>query len=140
MVDGSPLPDRDAVLAALRGLPHDGHPMLTAAAELVALHRRRERGPVVAAAEVDRRRAHLVRTIDRWAVLATPVPACWAQVSRESVGSLVDRLAALSEAVFAVPDEFFYAEWRRLDALAHDYQELIEALRAGTHTLPAPAW
>ncbi|APE36064.1 hypothetical protein BOX37_21425 [Nocardia mangyaensis] len=135
------LPDRDVLLAAFRGLPHDDHPILDAAGELALLHQLRDRIPRGEAERIDRRRAQLMRSIDRWVILAAPVPPAAADEHSETLGDLVDRLAMHSAQAFVVlagaPESVFYDEWVRLDDLADSYQRLIDDLWAGVRSLPA---
>ncbi|MFC4126592.1 hypothetical protein [Nocardia rhizosphaerae] len=135
------LPGRDALLAAIRGLPHDDHPLLDAAGELATLHQLRERTPLSEVATLDRRRGQLMRAIDRWAILAAPVPFAAADEHCETLGGLVDRIAGHSVAAFVslagAPDSVYYDEWVRLEDLARTYQRLVDELWAGVRTLPA---
>lgn len=135
------VPGKDLLLAACRGLPHADHPMLEAAGELAQLHEMRERTPMLAMAKIDRRRTQLVRAIDRWVTLATPIPDGGAFMYCETVGRVVDRLAQLTTQARVplahAPDAVFYDTWVRVDELANAYQDLIEELRAGTRRLPA---
>ncbi|WP_336081517.1 hypothetical protein [Nocardia sp. SSK8] len=135
------LPCRSALLAALRGLPHDDHPILDAAGELAVLHQVRERTPASEVGAIDRRRAQLMRAIDRWVILAAPVPPAAADEHCETLGGLVDRLARHSSQAFVelacAPDAVFYDEWVRLEDLADSYQLLVDDLWAGVRSLPA---
>ncbi|WP_433759962.1 DUF4254 domain-containing protein [Nocardia sp. CA-135398] len=134
------IPGRDMLLSACRGLPHDDHPMLEAAGELAQLHEIRERTPVSEMAKLDRRRAQLVRSIDVWVALAMPVPCSEAQLTSETVGQLVDRLARMTAQAFvplsAAPEAVFYEAWVQLNELADSYQDLVDGLREGTRRLP----
>lgn len=134
------VPGRDMLLAAFRGLPHDDHPMLEAAGELAQLHELRERTPVSEMAKLDRRRAQLVRGIDRWVTLAMPVPGTAALPHTETVGQIVDRLARMTSQAFVplsqAPEAVFYDAWVQLNELADTYQDLIDDLRDGTRRLP----
>ncbi|MFC9662214.1 hypothetical protein ACFVJ5_18420 [Nocardia sp. NPDC127606] len=121
------LPGRDVLLAAFRGLPHDDHPILDAAGELALLHQLRERTPLSESERIDRRRAQLMRAIDRWVILAAPVPHAAADEHCETLGGLVDRLAKHCS----------QAEWVRLDDLADSYERLIDDLWSGARSLPA---
>ncbi|MFC6012785.1 hypothetical protein [Nocardia lasii] len=125
------LPGRDVLLAAFRGLPHDDHPILHAAGELALLHQLRERTPCGQAERIDRRRAQLMRAIDRWVILAAPVPPAAADEHGESLGDLVDRLAEHSSVVASTDDA-----WTRLDHLADSYERLIADLWSGARSLP----
>ncbi|WP_280446233.1 hypothetical protein [Nocardia brasiliensis] len=134
------IPGKYLLLAALRGFPHADHPMLEAAGELAQLHLARERTPAAESMKIERRRIQLVRTIDRWVTLATPVPELAAVEHPETVGRLVDRLAELtaqaSTALTYAPEPVFYDAWVRIEALAAGYQQLVEDLRHGIRRLP----
>lgn len=138
---GVRMPHREMLLAALRGLPHDDHPVLDAAGELAVLHQVRERTPASRTIAVDRRRAQLMRSIDRWVILAAPVPSADAEEHCDTLGGLVDRLAEHSVRAFVAlahaPESVFYDEWVRLDDLADTYQRLVEDLWAGVRSMPA---
>ncbi|MFI1237152.1 hypothetical protein [Nocardia salmonicida] len=137
---GAMLPGRDVLLAAFRGLPHDDHPILDAAGELALLHQLRERTPLSESERIDRRRAQLMRAIDRWVILAAPVPPAAADEHPETLGYLVDRLAKHCFLTFVAlagaPESVFYDEWIRLDDLADSYERLIEDLWSGVRSLP----
>ncbi|MGV9333107.1 DUF4254 domain-containing protein [Nocardia sp. NPDC003726] len=134
------IPGKELLLAAFRGLPHMDHPMLEAAGELAQLHQTRERTPASRCDKLDRRRAQLVRGIDRWVTLATPIPPPAAPEHTETVGHIVDRLAVLAAQAFVAlahaPESVFYDAWVRIDELADGYQDLVDDLRAGTRRLP----
>ncbi|MEV4128722.1 DUF4254 domain-containing protein [Nocardia sp. NPDC049707] len=138
--NGRMVPGRDRLLAACRGLPRDDHPMLEAAGELVQLHEIRERTPAFEIAKLERRRAQLVRSIDRWVTLAMPVPNSAAQLYSETVGQMVDRLARMTAQAFmplsAAPEAVFDDVWVQVNELADSYQDLIDDLREGTRRLP----
>ncbi|WP_431969440.1 DUF4254 domain-containing protein [Nocardia sp. bgisy134] len=127
------VPGKEQLVAACRGLPHDDHPMLEAAGELAQLHVLRERTPRYEMAKLDRRRVQLVRSIDRWMTLATPVPGSGAHAHNETVGGMVDRLAQLvAQAcvpLSAAPDPVFYDAWLQVVELADRYQDLVDALQ-----------
>ncbi|MFI9404186.1 DUF4254 domain-containing protein [Nocardia sp. NPDC052316] len=134
------LPGKDLLLAAFRGFPHEDHPMLEAAGELAQLHLVRERTPATESVKIDQRRIQLVRTIDRWVTLATPVPEVAAPEHTETVGRIVDRLAGMTAQAFAAlayaPEAVFYDAWVQIEALADGYQDLIDDLRYGIRRLP----
>ncbi|WP_433710722.1 DUF4254 domain-containing protein [Nocardia sp. CA-084685] len=134
------VPERDMLLAACRGLPHEDHPILEAAGELAQLHEIRERTPVCEMAKLDRRRDQLVRSIDLWVALVIPVPSSQAQLHSETVGQLVDRLARLATEAFvplsAAPEAVFYEAWVQLNELADSYQDLVDGLCDGARRLP----
>ncbi|MBC7302548.1 MAG: hypothetical protein H5T78_16595 [Nocardia sp.] len=135
------LPGRDVLLAAFHGLPHDDHPVLAAAGELALLHQLRARTPLSESERIDRRRAQLMRAIDRWVILAAPVPPAAADEHCETLGGLVDRLAQHCSRAFAAPAgapaSVFRDEWLRLDNLADSYERLIDDLWSGARSLPA---
>ncbi|WP_234012131.1 DUF4254 domain-containing protein [Nocardia cyriacigeorgica] len=137
------IPSKELVLAACRGLPHADHPMLDAAGELTQLHEQRERTPVSALAKLDRRRGQLVRAIDRWVTLATPIPHGSARLHSETVGSIVDRMAQLTVQAFVAsahaPDTVYYDAWVRLHEVADSYQDLIVEVLDGNRRLPDAA-
>lgn len=134
------LPAKDLLLAAFRGLPHDDHPMLEAAGELAQLHLVRERTPATESVKIDRRRIQLIRGIDRWVTLATPVPEIAAPEHTETVGRMVDRLAGMTAQAFAAlafaPEAVFYDAWVQIEEMADGYQDLIDDLRSGIRRLP----
>ncbi|MBF6217872.1 MULTISPECIES: DUF4254 domain-containing protein [Nocardia] len=134
------IPGKELLLAAFRGLPHMDHPMLEAAGELAQLHQSRERTPASRCDKLDRRRAQLVRGIDRWVTLAMPIPPPAAPEHTETVGRMVDRLAMLAAQAHAAlahaPESVSYDAWVRIDELADGYQDLIDDLRAGARRLP----
>ncbi|QIS07674.1 hypothetical protein F5X71_25215 [Nocardia brasiliensis] len=134
------IPGKFLLLAALRGFPHADHPMLEAAGELAQLHLARDRTPAAESIKIDRRRIQLVRSIDRWVTLATPIPELAAVEHPETVGRLVDQLAEMTaQAITALthaPEAVFYDAWVRIEALADGYQDLIDGLRHGIRRLP----
>ncbi|WP_068069312.1 hypothetical protein [Nocardia xishanensis] len=138
-IDNWMVPGREQLVAACRGLPHDDHPMLEAAGELAQLHVLRERTPGYEMAKLDRRRVQLIRSIDRWMTLATPVPG-GGRPNSETVGGMVDRLAQLiAQAcvpLAAAPDSVFHDVWSQVVDLAERYQDLVDALQAGTREVP----
>ncbi|WP_239476671.1 hypothetical protein [Nocardia arizonensis] len=134
------LPGKEMILAACRGLPHDNHPMLDAAGELAQLHEIRERAPRFDVAKLDRRRTQLVRAVDRWITLVTPVPYDQVGTYDQTVGRIVDRLAELvsrtHRPVVHPRDTPTDEAWSRVSAVADSYQDLVDGLRAGTCRVP----
>ncbi|MGW4365058.1 hypothetical protein ACWEKT_05375 [Nocardia takedensis] len=134
------VPGKELMLAACRGLPHDSHPMLDAAGELAQLHEIRERTPRFELAKLDRRRMQLMRSVDRWITLATPVPYDSVGLHEETVGRIVDRLAELvAQACVPLahaPEAVSYDAWLRVGEVADNYQDLVDGLRAGTRRVP----
>ncbi|TCJ99165.1 hypothetical protein DFR71_0137 [Nocardia alba] len=135
------LPGRDVLLAAFHGLPHDDHPILHAAGELALLHQLRAGTARSESERIDRRRAQLMRSIDRWVILAAPIPHAAADEHCETLGGLVDRLAEHSSQAFiapaGIPESLRDDEWVRLDHLADSYERLIDDLWSGSRSLPA---
>src|SRR5690606_6399240 len=134
-IDDWMLPGKGSLLAACRGRPSAGHPMLAAAGELARLHATRERTPSGRTGPLDRRRVQLVRAIDRWVTLATPVPGEQACPEEETVGQLVDRLAHQTVLAY-LPDDPAHPSSPRMIALADCYQALLDELRTGTRRPP----
>ncbi|MET7767560.1 hypothetical protein [Nocardia sp. NPDC005366] len=134
------VPGKEMVVAVCGGLSHDGHPMLEAAVELARLHEIRERTPLSEAAGIDRRRLQLVRSIDRWMTLTTPVPYGEVGTYDMTVGQVVDRLAERVTQVCVTlahaPESVLDSVWVRVHELADTYQDLVDGLRAGTHRVP----
>lgn len=136
-IDDWMLPGKGSILAACRGRPSStGHPMLVAAGELARLHAARERTPSGRTGPLDRRRIQLVRAIDRWVTLATPVPGEQIRPGEETIGRLVDRLA-YQTALAYLPDDPAHPSSPRMVALADSYQVLLDELRTGTRRPPA---
>lgn len=128
-IDDWMLPGKGSLLAACRGRPAAGHPMLAAAGELTRLHATRERTPWGRTGPLDRRRVQLVRAIDRWVTLATPVPGEREEPADEqTIGQLVDRLAHQTVLAY-LPDDPAYPASPRMVALADNYQALLDDLR-----------
>jgi len=134
------VPGKEMVVAVCGGLTHDGHPMLDAAGQLARLHEIRERTPLSEAAGIDRRRLQLVRSIDRWMTLTTPVPYHEVGTFDATVGQVVDRLAERVTQVCVTlayaPDSVVDNAWSRVYELADAYQDLVDGLCAGTHRVP----
>jgi len=134
-IDDWMLPGKSSLLAACRGRPPAGHPMLAAAGELTRLHATWERTPSTKTAPLDRRRVQLVRAIDRWVTLATPVPGGVARPHDDTIGHLVDRLAHQTVLAY-LPDDPAHPSSPRMVALADCYQALLDELRTGTRRPP----
>ncbi|MGQ4597544.1 DUF4254 domain-containing protein [Nocardia sp. R6R-6] len=134
------IPGKELLLAVFQGQSRMDHPMLQSAGELAQLHQTRERTSSDHSDDLDRRRMQLVRSIDRWVTLASPIAPAAAPEHSETVGSMVDRLAMLAAQAFAArahaPETAFRDAWLRIDELADDYQDLIDALRAGARRVP----
>ncbi|MFX0581102.1 hypothetical protein [Nocardia nepalensis] len=135
------LPDKDMLLAACRGVPViTDHPMLDAAGELAGLHETRENTPWCALEDIDWHRARLMRDIDQWVQLATPVPFPAAKLHTHTMGQVVDQIAQLTAqtyiALAAAPDQLFDDARTQLDELGDAYQDLADDLARGIRRLP----
>lgn len=134
------LPSKDELLAALRG-HYLGGPLCREAHALAELHRARRRLPA-RAPEFDRERADLVRRIDGWVRRALPVPRVGVRRHPETLGTVIDRMAAASERAFDLlmtidpgSDEM-HAAWTALAEQEIGYGELAAALETGWLALP----
>ncbi|MBF6397900.1 DUF4254 domain-containing protein [Nocardia cyriacigeorgica] len=135
------LPTAAQLLTACRGFPDDANgPLVDAAVELGRLHSDRLATPAEGVERIDWRRAQLVLEIDRFVLLAVPVPYPGARIHTETVGRVIDRLAELTAHTYcalAAPSNSTYIDvCARLDELASAYQDLIDDLAAGTRRLP----
>ncbi|MFC8531764.1 DUF4254 domain-containing protein [Nocardia sp. NPDC057227] len=131
------LPDKDSLVAALRGFPHRDHPMLEAAGELAALHEARIGAG--GTGEIDGHRGRLVLAIDRWIARVVPVPHGGAARHTETVGEVVDRLASYCAQAYAVTADSEHERYE-LDMLVTDladaYDDLITEVGRGVRRVP----
>lgn len=135
------LPDKDALLAACRGLPTGTtNPMLEAAAELTVLHQSREQTPHSMLGDFQRHRRRLMQSVDLWVTMAVPVPLIDARVHAHSAGQVVDQLAQLVVHTYIAcvhaPEPVFYDALLWLDEMGDAYSDLIDELRLGRRRLP----
>ncbi|MGW4364555.1 DUF4254 domain-containing protein [Nocardia takedensis] len=135
------LPGKDLVLAACRGFPQVlDHPVLTAAAELAALHQAREQTPYPAVGVIDAHRVRLMESIDAWVLVSLPKPMSSARVHTQTMGQVIDRIAQLTSYTYTVmaggSDEVFADAAANVEELAHGYEDLAEELIAGVRRLP----
>lgn len=135
-----PLPTRSEVLQACRDAVRDGHPLLRAAGELTALHRRRLILARRITGEIDEYRAQQVHAIDRWVAPRLPVAHGGAYLHTETVGAVLDRLARLTacaEAALAAESDWdIWFAWERLAELSVGYEDLVAELATGRRRLP----
>ncbi|WP_332838880.1 DUF4254 domain-containing protein [Nocardia bovistercoris] len=131
-------PTKGEVLRACRGVDHAGHPMLRAAYALTTLHERR----LFEGADphTDGRSAGLVHEIDHWVRRQLPPTHTATAVHTESIGAIVDRIAAYTATTYAAlaagsPDRLA-TERQRLAALATTYEHLTDDVVAGRRRLP----
>lgn len=135
-----PLPPRDLLLRACRGLPPDDHPVLHCAHLLADLHERRLSAESGSTGNIDHDRARIVHDIDRWVAAELPVAARDAHLHTETVGTVVDRLAQFSALAYLTlamsPDDAVRDAALRLSELAVAYEHLADELVAGRRRLP----
>ncbi|MBF6100168.1 DUF4254 domain-containing protein [Nocardia cyriacigeorgica] len=114
--------------------------MIAATVELGELHSDRITAAPRETERIDGRRAHLVHEIDRFVVLAVPVPFPSARIHTETIGRVIDRIAELTAMTYVVltaPSDTAYVDaCAQLDELASAYQDLVDDLAAGTRRLP----
>ncbi|WP_029926239.1 DUF4254 domain-containing protein [Nocardia otitidiscaviarum] len=135
-----PLPTKNLLLRACRGLPPDDHPVLRYAGLLADLHERRLAARPGATSAIDHHRARLVHDIDRWVATASPKAERDARLHTETVGTVVDRLAQFSALAYLTlttcPDEAVHDASTRLTELATAYEDLAQDIAAGRRRLP----
>ncbi|MBF6388181.1 DUF4254 domain-containing protein [Nocardia farcinica] len=136
------MPDSTALIHTIRGLltVSRPHPMLDAAGELGILHAARLTGGGEAVERIDLHRLRLVRAIDRYIALVTPVATPNARRHTETVGAVVDRLAnwcalAYTPGITATGNEIYFAE-TYVGQLAGGLDDLIAGLVTGSCTVP----
>ncbi|WP_433627199.1 DUF4254 domain-containing protein [Nocardia sp. CA-120079] len=134
-----PLPTKGEVLRACRGVEHAAHPLLRAANELACLHERRL-ADGCRTADIDSRRAKLVREINHWAHGHLPPAHGSASVHTETLGAVLDRLARYTATAYAAlasaTDYDLGDAWEALAELAIGYEDLVHELAAGRRRLP----
>ncbi len=135
-----PLPPKNLLLDACRGLPHGENLVLRSACRLAELHEQRLDASPGVAADIDRRRAHLVHEIDRWVARELPHAHRGVRLHTETVGTVVDRLAQFSALAYltltTAPEWVISDAWRRLSQLAVAYDDLAAEVVAGRCRLP----
>jgi hypothetical protein len=135
-----PLPPKNLLLDACRGLPHGEHPVLRSACRLAELHEQRLDATTRTVADIDRHRAHLVHDIDQWVARELPQAHRGVRLHTETVGTVVDRMAQFSAlaylALTSSPEWVVNDAWRRLTELAVAYDDLAAEVTAGRCRLP----
>lgn len=140
----TPLPSKELVLAACAGNPALPHPILLAARHLTGLHQRRILAPSAEIPDIDRERIELAHGIDCWVSINRPEVRGGARLHTESVGAVIDRVAAFFvDAHAALQRDAQEAErhrlWRRLAQLADAYADLAYEVSTGRCTTPDTA-
>ncbi|WP_280357050.1 DUF4254 domain-containing protein [Nocardia otitidiscaviarum] len=134
-------PSKDELLEAFHRSDRDENPLTNAATRLADLHRRRHEHPR-RRAEIDGLRAELVTAIDCWVATHTPKPHPRARMHDETVGTLIDRMAAIAATAFRVlmtcdpGSDTVHAAWTRLAELENAYSDLTDDLARGWRRLP----
>ncbi|MBL1075817.1 DUF4254 domain-containing protein [Nocardia sp. 2] len=135
-----PLPAKQLLLQACRGLPPADHPVLRCAGLLADLHERRLSAAAGATGHIDHHRAQLVHDIDTWVAMELPKAPRDAHLHTETVGTVVDRLAQFSALAYltlvAAQDDAVHDAAQRLTELAIAYEHLAGDLAAGRRRLP----
>lgn len=114
-------------------------PILEAAAELGELHAARFTEPGNCNSTVVRLR--LARHIDMLVMIAAPIPRSDALLHAESVGAVIDQIAAQAAIAYQVPSARVSSSeiddaHAHLLSLSTDYVELIDKLATGSCCLP----
>jgi hypothetical protein len=136
------LPDANALICALAG-QHMDCALCRSAHELVDLHRHAP-GHAEWPEALHTRRATLISGIDLWA-RRLPPPRCGARPHPESLGELIDRIAAAAAHAFhlLMTDDLsgdrMHAAWTRLAELELGYADLLSDIRSGRRYLPPAA-
>ncbi|WP_067896128.1 DUF4254 domain-containing protein [Nocardia vaccinii] len=137
----APLPSKDLLLAACAGNMLVPHPILQAAHRLSGLHKFRIRARGDQLREIDRERAESVRGIDCWVAANKPEVRGGAYLHSESVGMVIDRIAAFAVEAWAaldrgIPELERHYMWQRLAQLALAYEDLVHEISTGRRILP----
>lgn len=141
--DSAALPSKDELLVALCGSRVSG-PLCHAARDLVQLHRRR-REYQDRITDIDGSRAETVARIDRFVTRRTPRPHRDARVYPETMGTLIDRMAAAAERAMHIMmtagprSEAMHVAWTKLAELEIQYADLAEEVAGGRRRLPPGA-
>ncbi|QXN94695.1 DUF4254 domain-containing protein [Nocardia iowensis] len=115
-------------------------PLCREAHSLVQLHRRRRSQPL-SCSEIDGRRAEIVACIDEWVTRAAPCRNGSARLHPESVGMLIDRMAAAAARVLDALERDgpagteTHAAWVRLAELEIQYGDLVAEVTDGRRRL-----
>lgn len=136
------LPPIDELLEACNGTVRLNHPVLHAARALAELHSARRTALLADTSDVERSRAELVRSIDRWVTAHLPQARSASDLHTESVGMVIDRIAqyrgdAHTALKSAVPEPDRHFLWQHLAELAVGYTDLAFEISAGLRNVPA---
>lgn len=136
------LPPIDELLEACNGTVRLNHPVLHAARALAELHSARRTALPADTSDVERSRAELVRSIDRWVTTHLPQARSASYLHTESVGMVIDRIAqyrgdAHTALKSAVPEPDRHFLWQHLAELAVGYTDLAFEISAGLRNVPA---
>ncbi|WP_328397966.1 DUF4254 domain-containing protein [Nocardia sp. NBC_00416] len=132
-------PTGEALLSAIRGHHVGPHPLAPIAYRFGQLHQQRLHRPVCLACP---HRTELSVQADRWVTEHAPPPHPNATLHFESLGTVIDRLAAQQVRAYhllmsAEPSSpFVHAAWYRLAELVDDYTELTTAVAHRARRLP----
>ncbi|WP_084653914.1 DUF4254 domain-containing protein [Nocardia altamirensis] len=138
-----PLLSAEELLDAIRGSLDNNHPLARLAFRLADLHRGDESTDGAAAHRGAQ--ADLVHDIDVWIERIVPQHRRGGTVHTETLGSVIDRMAAAQVRADAVltgnpnasaPE--VHAAWYRLAELVDGYNDLVTAVVAGHRRLPVP--
>ncbi|NNH70038.1 DUF4254 domain-containing protein [Nocardia uniformis] len=136
----NPLPAKDHVLAACRGIVGNDHPVLRWASELATVHQRRLTALQTGRDELEGRRRELVNAIDTWVAYQLPPSLGCARLHTESLGAIIDRLSeftAVAHAALAgAADYDLWDAWEALAELAVGYDDLQDEVSTGRRRLP----
>ncbi|MBF6271240.1 DUF4254 domain-containing protein [Nocardia farcinica] len=133
-------PGQDDLLAAIRGHHIGRHPLVGWAAELGVVHTRLLDFPGMPL--LRHRRARLITAIDNWLAPRLPRPHSIAICHPESVGTLIDRIAATQirawTRLMAQPADHpeVHDAWCRLAELVETYTDLVTGLDNRSIYLP----
>ncbi|MBB5914182.1 hypothetical protein BJY24_003049 [Nocardia transvalensis] len=135
------LPSKEMLLEACSGTVLFGHPVLSAACELAALHAARMTASDEDLPGIDCARAKLVHCIDCWVSANMPLPRGAAYMHTETVGMVVDRIGRYSvDAEVALRSDVSVLQrhyvWERLAELALAYTDLAFEIGAGLRKVP----
>ncbi|MFE9575166.1 DUF4254 domain-containing protein [Nocardia sp. NPDC006044] len=151
MVEGTsahridPLLTAAELLSSIRGNRADRHPLARWASELADLHRAADPDNLTSKPAFNRARDGLVHSIDLWIERLVPQHRRGATVHTETLGSVIDRIAAAQVRADAVLDRSagmaepsVHAAWYHLAELVDGYNDLAAAVVTGARRLPAP--
>ncbi|MBF6093960.1 hypothetical protein [Nocardia cyriacigeorgica] len=141
--DGLAWPGQDDLLTAIRGHHVGRHPLVHWAAELGTIHTQLLDYPDMAL--LRHRRERLITTIDAWLAPRLPRPHAIAICHPESMGTLIDRIAATQVQAWTRlmsqpadhPD--VHDAWCRLAELVENYTDLVTGLDRRSIYLPDPS-